>query len=226
MTSKPTKTLDEIKELLKNKLPYWQFAENYFSLIESSGPLIKGKTESHHILPKSLFPEFKTSKWNLVNLSIENHIMAHYWLAKSGNYKMGYALSRMGVQIDKIPGQLDLKILKEINHLKHEAKASLDRSKYTIELFGAFDLSSGELVETFDYLPDAAKFLSIYKAGSAIKRCLLNERNHTFGYAWKYITYDEFGNPVTNIANLIAADLERTRARRKAASDARKKNNE
>jgi hypothetical protein len=40
-------------------------------------------TESHHILPKSLFPQYKNDKWNLVNLSAKDHFLAHYYLHKA-----------------------------------------------------------------------------------------------------------------------------------------------
>lgn len=36
----------------------------------------------HHILPKSLFPQFATKKWNIVRLSLEEHFDAHVDLAK------------------------------------------------------------------------------------------------------------------------------------------------
>jgi len=37
---------------------------------------------NHHILPKSLYPEFAKKRWNLVRLSLEEHFNAHVLLAK------------------------------------------------------------------------------------------------------------------------------------------------
>lgn len=38
--------------------------------------------EKHHILPKSMWPEFEKSKWNLVRLSLNDHFTAHKLLSK------------------------------------------------------------------------------------------------------------------------------------------------
>jgi hypothetical protein len=40
-------------------------------------------TELHHILPKSLFPQYKNDKWNIVRLSAKDHFYAHYYLHKA-----------------------------------------------------------------------------------------------------------------------------------------------
>ena len=50
-------------------------------------------TESHHILPKSLFPEYEYDTNNLINLSPKNHYTAHLLLAKAYGGKMLYALN-------------------------------------------------------------------------------------------------------------------------------------
>jgi hypothetical protein len=39
-------------------------------------------TEKHHILPKSLFPEYKTCSWNLIRLNARAHFIAHLLLPK------------------------------------------------------------------------------------------------------------------------------------------------
>ena len=51
-------------------------------------------TELHHILPKSLFPQYKNDKWNLVRLSAKDHFYAHYYLHKAlpNEPKMTFAL--------------------------------------------------------------------------------------------------------------------------------------
>jgi len=60
---------------------------------------IKNKTELHHILPKSIFPEFENlniHKWNGVNLTYESHYLAHCLLIEGiDNYNMNSAWSIM-----------------------------------------------------------------------------------------------------------------------------------
>jgi hypothetical protein len=51
--------------------------------------------EKHHILPKSLFPNFKNDEWNKINLSLRSHFIAHYMLAKALDGKMWYAFNIM-----------------------------------------------------------------------------------------------------------------------------------
>ncbi len=43
--------------------------------------------EKHHILPKSLYPEYTKTKWNIVKLFPEEHLIAHLLLAKIYNNK-------------------------------------------------------------------------------------------------------------------------------------------
>lgn len=68
-----------------------QFAENkyttwYFNIIFKAADIkIKGKTEHHHILPQSLFPEYKSltkHNWNGVHLTAREHFICHWLLTK------------------------------------------------------------------------------------------------------------------------------------------------
>ena len=53
-------------------------------------------TEKHHILPSSLFPEYKKEKWNIVVLSGREHFLVHYLLAKLTNHNsMWFAFNQM-----------------------------------------------------------------------------------------------------------------------------------
>jgi len=78
----------------------------YKSIIQNA--LIKNQdineyTEKHHILPKSIFPEFsdlKDHKWNQVKLTYREHFLAHWLLTKCVSQKkhtiqMNHALNRM-----------------------------------------------------------------------------------------------------------------------------------
>lgn len=51
--------------------------------------------EFHHILPKSIFPEYENTKENIVKLTLYDHFIAHYIIAKTKNPKMLYAFNMM-----------------------------------------------------------------------------------------------------------------------------------
>lgn len=89
-----------IREKLLEKFKNWDKIDLYLDLINSNlnNTKILGKTEEHHILPKSIFPEFSDLRkfsWNSVHLSYEDHFMAHYYLSFTGNYRMLSALRAM-----------------------------------------------------------------------------------------------------------------------------------
>jgi len=55
-----------------------------------------GDTESHHILPRKMYPEFTDSIWNRVLLPGKAHYIAHYLLFKSvGDRSCVYAFNQM-----------------------------------------------------------------------------------------------------------------------------------
>lgn len=60
--------------------------------------------ERHHMLPRSLFPEFvsvKTAPWNIKRISAADHLVCHYMLfmAIPGNASVAYALMQMSNRI-------------------------------------------------------------------------------------------------------------------------------
>lgn len=57
-----------------------EFYTRYVELIDSVRETT-GYTESHHILPKSLFPEFEKDTQNIVELTPSEHYLAHKYLA-------------------------------------------------------------------------------------------------------------------------------------------------
>lgn len=59
-------------------------------------PKIKGKTEEHHILPRSYFPEHIKNKKFMVNLPCRAHFIAHQMLAFAIGGKMWPAFQIMG----------------------------------------------------------------------------------------------------------------------------------
>jgi hypothetical protein len=52
--------------------------------------------ENHHILPKSIFPNFEINPENLVRLPLRSHYLAHWMLAKILSGKMWQAFQLMG----------------------------------------------------------------------------------------------------------------------------------
>lgn len=59
---------------------------------------ISGYTEKHHIFPKSIYPEFKNDKNNIVKLTAREHFICHWLLTKivlKEKYKMFFALNMM-----------------------------------------------------------------------------------------------------------------------------------
>lgn len=72
------KTIDDY-EYLEN---YIKFLMEYKLIIE-----VDDYVEKHHILPTSVFPEFKKEAWNIINLKYEDHINAHLLLFKAINIR-------------------------------------------------------------------------------------------------------------------------------------------
>lgn len=44
-------------------------------------------TEKHHILPQSIFPEYKNKSWNIVELLYDDHKLVHLWIFKAINIR-------------------------------------------------------------------------------------------------------------------------------------------
>jgi hypothetical protein len=86
-----------------------EFTEEYYNIIltalaENRKKLKRNHNnyiyyESHHILPKSLFPEYKKEKWNLVLLNAKEHLRCHKLLTQitidSAYHKMVCAYWKM-----------------------------------------------------------------------------------------------------------------------------------
>ncbi len=79
---------------------------DYFTFLEEKlDTNIKKPFERHHILPSSLFPEYKKNKENIIKLSPKNHFIAHYLLAKAVKEKqMIFAFYQMKRVLKKYGG--------------------------------------------------------------------------------------------------------------------------
>lgn len=83
------------KEMWGTKILDGDSADRYFSICSESIPADE-EGENHHILPRSMFPEYDKCSWNIVRLSYINHYKVHEILAsicinKSDEFKMLHA---------------------------------------------------------------------------------------------------------------------------------------
>lgn len=109
--------LYDIEQIDKSKL------REYVNFIESCKyKELPDYTESHHILPKSLFPDFRNDKNNIIKLSPEDHYKAHAILAElyGGGMLNAFNLmrSRLGMSAD------------EYGHLRREYSKHMSREMY------------------------------------------------------------------------------------------------
>lgn len=71
----------------KHKVDNYEFLDKYINFLFNYKLETNEYTEKHHILPTSVFPEFKNESWNLIELSYEDHKLCHLWLFKSINIR-------------------------------------------------------------------------------------------------------------------------------------------
>ena len=77
-----------------------KYVKWYFNIISSKKFYNDEKIEEHHILPKSIYPEYKNDKINLIKLSLREHYVVHLLLWKMFNKnsiersKMAFAVKR------------------------------------------------------------------------------------------------------------------------------------
>lgn len=65
----------------------------------------KENTHNHHIMPKSLYPEFKDFKkhpWNLAILTYRCHLISHYMLARALGCNMWFAYNNMNAYGERL----------------------------------------------------------------------------------------------------------------------------
>lgn len=94
----------------------------YYSIIEYANSQPRKKLrrtnpnyqyfESHHALPKALFPQYKKEKWNLILLTAAEHLRCHKLLTEmtteSAHYKMVCAYWRMASTYDKTMQRVEM----------------------------------------------------------------------------------------------------------------------
>jgi hypothetical protein len=75
-----------------------KFLQPYVDLVSFPGLFVEGKTNNHHVLPKSMAvdlgipaKEYNDPEINIVNMEVRDHVLAHYYLHKLFGGKMTYA---------------------------------------------------------------------------------------------------------------------------------------
>lgn len=76
---------------------YWR---RYLRFIASREPLPVGYAETHHIYPRSLFPQLANDPKNLIRLTAREHFIAHWILHKAFGGKMTMAFMYMKAGAD------------------------------------------------------------------------------------------------------------------------------
>lgn len=105
--------IHEIRGILIKDFGETNVMNVYINTIIKYGGTKSQYKERHHILPKSLYPQYKDCEWNLVDVEYRIHFLLHYLLYKyMCNYEMKCALQCMiaFTKIDLIDSKLYSKI--------------------------------------------------------------------------------------------------------------------
>jgi hypothetical protein len=88
--------MEQIKNnIRKFKIHNEDSLKQYFDLLENNVLNENEYFEKHHILPRSMFPEFVLDDWNIIKLSYPNHQLAHkllYEIYQNDSMKAAYLL--------------------------------------------------------------------------------------------------------------------------------------
>lgn len=104
----------EMFDIFQEKFKQYGDMSKYINFcLKHATEFSKGITQRHHILPKCLYPEYKDFKqnaWNIVNLTNEDHYIAHYLLAKmighSSLISAWYAMNNKNFSDTNVPLKL------------------------------------------------------------------------------------------------------------------------
>jgi hypothetical protein len=110
---------DKSESLVKNKRWFKRYL-NFIEIFKLKEHYNSKKHHRHHILPSSLFPEYKNLKENIWNEAILNHrahLIAHFMLAKSLGGNMWYAYNNMNCHNVKLSSKLYESGLKEFSKI-------------------------------------------------------------------------------------------------------------
>lgn len=152
------------------------FYNKILEIIKNPNPLNEKYTEKHHIIPRFVYRDLKlevnNNETNLINLSIKNHILIHYYMAKCcfKQYKwkcLNSVLRTLG----------NIKLADFENHINELSEQIADTKKMLREIG----------------LPEEIK----KKCGWNHFRFTKEERSEKFG-VWKGKHSPKFGTKLTN----------------------------
>jgi hypothetical protein len=111
--------ISEIEILLKQTLHirsqlhfdrYIKFVEGFVQLNLSKPKSSCGEFETHHILPKKIFPEYTASRWNKTIMPSKAHYLAHYLLFKAiAHPSLVYSFNQMR-RVSKKDGKVNCRL--------------------------------------------------------------------------------------------------------------------
>ncbi|UYM28822.1 Mob-like putative homing endonuclease [Serratia phage vB_SspM_LC53] len=115
--------------MIQDKVGIWlgDLADEYLSVV-TKPPKTK-HTEKHHILPKSLFPEYENTPENIVSLDVLDHLKAHEILAKTGTHEMILAFWMMFSYSERRYSEMPEKIKNELKSKYELARIEMAKAK-------------------------------------------------------------------------------------------------
>lgn len=188
---------DKILYVSKNA----HYAQKYFNFIQScSQNEVEGYNETHHILPVSIFPEYKSEKWNLVKLTARQHFIAHVLLAKAVG-GMWHAVNMMTHCDEK--GKRDYRISSRIYEtlkIERAKQLSLEMSGENNPMYGTSRKGEnnpmyGKTHSEEAKLKQSEKSKAYYSNPENLR---IGERNGMFG---KTYTHSDEAKTLISIAN-------------------------
>lgn len=104
------------KEMWLGRFEDNELTANYF---EICSVVHEGKGERHHILPRSMWPEYEFCDWNVVNLSVENHYKSHEILPQVclddfDRQNMLFAWNMLNGKVKGIYGSESVEVLRQM----------------------------------------------------------------------------------------------------------------
>lgn len=163
------------KDIIKTKETYLdnKYSRIYFKIIEKrlDEPSLQG--EKHHILPKSLFPEYTKSTNNIVKLSHREHFICHRLLIKMFTFgsedfrKMSWAIHRMSKKYT-----IDSKEYSAIRKI-HITNLSLNKGRKSIT-----NGKINKFISQYDTIPDGWRY-GITRTKEHEEKLRLHRQNRT-----------------------------------------------
>lgn len=112
-----------------------RWLRRYLMFIEIFTGYSMYKSHQHHILPKSLYPEyasFTEHPWNRAILGHREHLIAHYMLAKALGGTMWFAYNNMNAYGERLNTILYESSMNELSKIASEQRKGMVNAKHLI----------------------------------------------------------------------------------------------